>query len=160
MRVRYALGAGLVAGGLVAPVTMGACLPGDTRPTPGSILLTVQPSESVLSSFATDDGWQVTFEELLLVVGDVGLTDTTVGQAGTDLGRCTSGPYAGFAYVRLLDLTVAGPQKVAQVFGLGDCTLTFQVKPGACSQHPSWTDCHLAGPIPVTQPSRDPALAT
>lgn len=93
------------------------CLPGDTRPPPGSVFLTAEPSAAVQAGVATADGWQISFERLLVGIGDARL--------GND--ACTS--YANAGYERLFDLVAAqGPQKISEVFALGACGLQLRLR--------------------------------
>jgi hypothetical protein len=73
------------------------------------------------SPFVTDDGWTVTFDRFLMVLGEVTLSPTSA------LPVCQIEAYQGFGYQRVIDLMAGGPQKVAEVFGLGMCDPTFQV---------------------------------
>jgi hypothetical protein len=92
------------------------CLPGDTRPVPGSVYLTAEPSEATTRGFTTQDGWHVTFERFLIGMGDVSLE----GDA------CNS--YSNANYERLFAFTAGGRQKVGIVYGLGSCGLQFRVR--------------------------------
>jgi hypothetical protein len=108
--------AAALAGALsVGALLLSSCLPGDTRPTPASLLITAEPSPAVLSGVTTEDGWQISFEKLLVGIGWVTLNGAA----------CNS--YADAAYLRLLDLGVPGQQKVVQVFGLGTCNLMLNL---------------------------------
>lgn len=100
---------------LAGALLLSSCLPGDTRPIPASVLLTAEPSPGVLAGVTTEDGWQISFEQLLVGIGWVTLT----GDA------CNS--YADAHYYRLLDLGVPGPQKVVEVFGLNTCDLSLSL---------------------------------
>lgn len=95
--------------GAFAALLLTGCLPGDTRPTPAVLHFTVEPSAADTDGLTTVDGWQITFERLL-----VGL-----GGAGIDGPGCNT--YANAGYERLFDFTVAGRQKLADVYGLGTC---------------------------------------
>lgn len=109
----------LAAGGVVA---LSACLEGDTRPPPAVIHFQVEPSEAVTSGVTTADGWTITFERLLVgALGDAQIS-------GYACNPYVSNPYDGYpykqehtGYQRLFDFTVAGRQKVADVYGLGTC---------------------------------------
>jgi hypothetical protein len=111
-------GLGLAA--TLAAIGLGAlapsCLPGDTRPTPGVLQVTVEPSEAVTAGLATDDGWTITFERLLVGIGGVGIS----GDA------CNN--YSGGRYDRLIEATVPGQQKLAEVYGLGSCAFRFRMR--------------------------------
>jgi hypothetical protein len=119
--LRARIGAGFTIAACVAPaLALENCLPGDTRPTPGRIDLTAEPSGAVLSGVTTADGWQIAFEKLFVVLGDA-----TLVNASHD--SCASAAYAGEGYARLLNTTVAAPQKVAEVHALGECRLEFEL---------------------------------
>ncbi len=90
------------------------CLPGDTRPEPGREFVTAEPTAASVEGFTTDDGWTIHFERIL----------TSLGQISLHGKSCTS--YADTTYDRLFDFTVAGEQKVGEVYGLGTCDLAFQ----------------------------------
>ena len=54
---------------IVAALSLSECLPADTRPTPASLVLTAEASAAMTAGVATSDGWQITFERLLMGVG-------------------------------------------------------------------------------------------
>jgi hypothetical protein len=91
-----------------------ACVPADTRPTPGSVTFTVSPSPAVVNGVTTIDGWNVTFERVLVAMGR-----TTLGSGCVD--------YAEASYDRVLDVTKNGGQKLSIVHGLGECDVRFRV---------------------------------
>jgi len=107
----------LVAGAVAAS----GCLPADARPTPGSVILNMETPAELRSgvdagplAFQTDDGWQVTIDQLWVSVGRVALS-------GDDCN-----PYSELPYLRIVDLTQGSPQRVGQVWGLSDCQLDYQ----------------------------------
>ena len=100
-----------------ATVWLGAgCLPPDTRPTPGSVYVSAEPSEAVAHGFTTADGWDIVFDRLLVGLGDVSL----------DGDGCNS--YSETHYDRLYDFAAGGQQKVGLVYGLGACELRFRMR--------------------------------
>lgn len=101
-----------------AALAQGACLPGDTRPVPGSLFVSVSPSPAVSEGFDTEDGYRVRFERLVSAVGDLDLE-----RDDADCNR-----YAAARYDRLFDFTVADGQKVGVVWGLGACRLRFRLR--------------------------------
>src|SRR5687767_2166347 len=93
-----------------------ACLPEDTRATPGSVVVTASAdSASGPDGFLTSDGWHVVYERLLVVVGEVELE-------GDDCDQ-----YSENEYSRVLDMTHGEPQRVSLLHGLGVCDFTFRV---------------------------------
>jgi hypothetical protein len=92
-----------------------SCLPADTRPAPGSILLTVASGDEPVTM--TADGWAITVDRLILGIGGLHL-------AGSD-SRCND--YSESSYIRLLDGRLPDDQKVGIVYGLGQCYFGFQV---------------------------------
>jgi hypothetical protein len=101
------------------------CLPGDTRPPPAMIHLTVEPSPAVIEGFTTADGWHISFERLLVGIGDARLGSLGNGNEYIDPSVCTL--YANARYERLFDLTVGGPQTLSDVYGLGTCGVGLSV---------------------------------
>jgi hypothetical protein len=93
-----------------------ACVPADTRPPPGKLTLTVSPSTSVGAAVVTADGWSVTFDRVLIAIGNSGLDDscTVYGEAGYD---------------RVLNLGAGSGQKLGILFGIGKCDLRFRMGP-------------------------------
>ena len=89
------------------------CLPGDTRPDPGRVYLTAEPSDATVNGFTTDDGWTIRFERVLMALGYVWL----VGD------ECNV--YTNTSYERFFDFAVPGAQKIAEVYGLGQCDVEF-----------------------------------
>jgi len=90
------------------------CLPGDTRPEPGRVYLTAEPSEASAGGFTTDDGWTIQFERILTGLGHLSLRGDTCDV------------YADTEYDRLFDFAVPGAQKLGEVYGLGPCDLRFE----------------------------------
>jgi hypothetical protein len=94
-----------------------ACVPADTRPAPGSLTITVSPSDAIVSGFESADGWSVRFERVLLGIGQTSLTDDCIS-------------YSEANYDRVLDLaSVDAGQKLSILHGLGTCDLRFRISP-------------------------------
>lgn len=118
--------------GLAAARGLAACLPGDTRPQPAVVHLTVEPSPAIAAGVTTTDGWQISFERLLVSLGGAGLSARGVGGRGADDSLCNS--YAGAGYERLFDFTVGGRQKLSDIYGLGTCGVRLRLRsPGSDS---------------------------
>lgn len=109
----------IVAGGS-SIVALSSCLPGDTRPPPAHLLVTVTTAEGgevAALRWGTEDGWTITLDRVLLSVGNASL-------GGDD---CNG--YQGGSYGRILDMSVREAQKLSIVFGLGACELAYQLRP-------------------------------
>lgn len=109
---------GAAAAALAIATSATACLPGDTRPVPESVYTTAEPTEAVTAGIETSDGWRITFDRLVVGLGNVHLEDEDAS--------CNS--YAGAWYDRLFDFTVAGREKVGTVYGLGTCRIEFRLR--------------------------------
>jgi hypothetical protein len=99
-----------------------SCLPGDTRPVPVQIDVTVSSTDLVLNgipSSATADGWNVSFERLLISIGDP--------HVGSPLeGACS--PYSNPGYARIFDMkAVTRPENVGVAFARDQCSFSFTV---------------------------------
>ena len=106
----------------VAVVSLGAqvalaCLPQDTRPAPGSLLVTASSDDATQHGFDTDDGWHIEFTKFLVSLGRTSFAD--------GMKSCT--PYTDAGYQRVLDVLRPEQQKVNQIYGLGSCYLEFRV---------------------------------
>jgi len=101
------------------------CLPGDARPVPESVYVTAEPSEAVARGFDSADGWRITFDRLLLGVGNVVLTSFS---SNDPFQSSPCNYYADAYYDRLFDFTVAGREKVGTVYGLGICGVSFELR--------------------------------
>lgn len=108
-----------------AALLLAGCLPGDTRPPPAVIHLTVEPSPAVTEGVTTVDGWHISFERLLVGIGDARLGARGSGVGNIDDAVCTS--YANAKYERLFDVTVGGRQTLSHIYGLGTCGVSFIV---------------------------------
>ena len=103
---------------LAGVAALAACLPGDTRPPPGSALITVSPDAALsdgIASEATEDGWAISYQRFLIGLGRVELE----GDA------CNT--YSDANYSRIFDLQSGGGQKVSEQFALGACSFRFAV---------------------------------
>jgi hypothetical protein len=95
-----------------------ACLPKDTRPTPGSLLVTATANDALLNGIPaseTIDGWSIAFDRVL----------ASLGHVSVDGDNCSS--YSEARYDRVLDLLVPGPQKVSESFAIGQCDFGFRI---------------------------------
>lgn len=99
----------------VAALSAG-CLPSDTRPVPGELLVEVEESAVARSGFTTDDGWTLRFDRFVTALGGLG-----VGE-GDD---CID--YSLSFYDRLFDFTVAERSKLHLHYGLGTCELRYRL---------------------------------
>jgi hypothetical protein len=99
-----------------AAVATYACVPADTRPPPASLTLTVSPSEAAMNGVVTADGWKVTFDRVILALGNEGLGDS-----------CTV--YGEADYDRIIDLSAGPRQKLGILHALGKCDLRFRMSP-------------------------------
>jgi hypothetical protein len=96
------------------------CLPKDTRPPPARVLMTASPSpmtESGIASGASADGWAISFDRIVLVLGRASLD-----------GDTTCSTYSEARYTRVLSLLGApAGQKISESFALGQCDFGFGV---------------------------------
>lgn len=94
-----------------------SCLPNDTRPTPGSVLVTAESdgvaAEGIPAS-ATSDGWSISFDSVLVGLGSVSL----------DGDKCDT--YSDANYGRIFDLKTGGKQKVSILYAIGQCDVGFR----------------------------------
>lgn len=108
----------VAAGAVAAVAALSACLPGDTRPPPGSLLVTVSPGpalESATVAAPSEDGWVIGVDRFLIAVGRVILE----GDA------CAI--YSLSTYDRVFDMRMGGTQKVSEQYALGACDFSFRV---------------------------------
>lgn len=97
-------------------LTLGNCLPDDTRKPPAELLVTVSADESLTSGIvSTEDGWTIAYSRFLVVLGDADLS-------GDD---CDA--YSESHYNRIFELTQPSPQRVSILYGLGDCQFRFRI---------------------------------
>jgi len=103
---------------MVLAALVASCLPKDTRPPP-AVLHTTISSDTPLSAdtvaFTTTDGWDLSFEEVLLSVGRVSVEgDACIGYSDPD-------------YARVVDLLRGSGQKVSEVYAIGPCEYDFEL---------------------------------
>jgi hypothetical protein len=101
-----------------AGVCLVSCLPKDTRPTPGSVDVTVTADPLLFGgdhSASTADGWTVSYDRFLVSVS-----------ASLD-GDTTCPNYYNDGYQRILDMGIPGPQKLNLLYSLGHCDFGFRV---------------------------------
>jgi len=104
------------------------CLPGDERPEPGELFVAAEPSAATKDGFTTSDGWTIVFDRVLMTVGHVFLEEDSnsefTGSSGPPCNMYTRG-----GYNRLFDFPAIDREKVAVVFGLGTCAVSFGLFP-------------------------------
>ncbi len=101
---------------------LNACLPADTRPPPGTLVVNVTSDESLSperAPFETDDGWSITFERFLLGIGNTGFQE--------DDDACNDYQGFGSEYGRLLDMQAGKTQRLSEMRFLGTCDFAFEV---------------------------------
>lgn len=101
---------------LVLQSALTACLPADTRPEPGSLATSVVGEDALRTGFVTTDGWELSFDEFLISLGEVVLE-------GDDCN-----PYAESDYLRILDMRQPGAQRLNLMAALGTCEFSFLVE--------------------------------
>jgi hypothetical protein len=115
-----------VCSSLLAAVTASACLPGDDRPEPASVYVSIEPTPATRGGFSTIDGWEVRYERFVMAVGDVRLRDPQ-DLDGEDVEEgVLCNDYAETYYEWLFDFVVAGREKVGLAYGLGECRIEFR----------------------------------
>jgi len=118
MSRRAALTLAAPIGTLIATCGSGlfGCLPGDPRPPPARVYVTAEATTATREGFITSDGWAITFDRVAAGIGNVDLD----GESCDDYNRAN--------YQWLIDFVKAGEEKVGVVYGLGTCTLKFQLR--------------------------------
>jgi hypothetical protein len=91
-----------------------SCLPADTRPPPATVRLAVGPSDASRRGTTTADGWIISFDRLLVGIGEASVGDSCIS-------------YSDAGYSRLVDGNSAEEQKLALLFGLGHCGLDYRI---------------------------------
>ena len=109
-------GMSLVVAAALLGLAGASCLPADTRPPPGSVLLTVTSGDA--PSVPTVDGWAIAVDRLFIGMGQAGFEYEC--KTYTDEGP-------GPRYDRLLDATLHADQKISISYGLGKCIFGFGV---------------------------------
>jgi hypothetical protein len=79
-------------------------------------------SDALRDGFVTDDGWSVELERFVTALGGVDLDDPDDFQVDS----CTS--YSETNYEWLIDFAAASTEKVALVYGLGDCLVEWRFR--------------------------------
>lgn len=102
---------------LASACSLDGCLPEDTRPEPGELSVTAEPSDAVVQGLDTSDGWHVVFERLLVSLGHVEL----------DAEECSD--YSEPRYDRLIDFARSQRQKLSVVYAIGACDMVFRISP-------------------------------
>ncbi|HMR07065.1 MAG TPA: hypothetical protein PKA88_14880 [Polyangiaceae bacterium] len=100
---------------LALALATGGCLPTDTRPPPGTLNVVARTEEATLAGVVTDDGWALSFEQLLV----------SVGHASAEGDDCTA--YNDPDYARVLDGLRSGAQKINTLFVVGLCELDIEL---------------------------------
>jgi hypothetical protein len=109
-------------GPLLAATLGTACLPTDTRPPPAEVEVTASSSEATRAGVVTLDGYAITFERVLVDVGQ-----PQVGDDEDQSGPCSE--YSNPEYTRLFDFVkVEHPERVGLAFALGHCNFEFAVR--------------------------------
>ena len=115
-----------------------ACLPVDDRPPPARVVVAVTVDQNLAEGITTTDGWSIRYDRFLVSLGAVSLDppSSSLGPPSSsppsETSRCTE--YAPAFYVRILDLLKPSPQTLRTAYGLGECTLRFELgDPGAFS---------------------------
>ncbi|MFI5298421.1 MAG: hypothetical protein ACHREM_10005 [Polyangiales bacterium] len=100
-------------------IAASGCLPADTRPVPGSVVVNVTGSVAVAGGIpreATTDGWSISFDRFLI----------TIGNASLEGDACS--PYNDAGYRRVFDGSALEPQRLSILYGLGTCGFSFRVR--------------------------------
>jgi hypothetical protein len=124
----------LMAGALLTllPAGIVSCLPIDTRPKPGRLIVTVSPDDSLESGFVTADGWSIVYEQFLLTLGNIRMEGVHGGTSGPDRSgdkTCDQYTEESTFYLRILEMRQPGPQRLATTYALGDCELGVELAP-------------------------------
>ena len=127
-----------------------SCLPADTRPPPGSVLLTVTSGDEPV--VMTADGWSMTVDRLLIGLG---------GAQFEHRQDCEA--YSDTSYDRLLDATLRHEQKLSIIYGLGGCPFQFAIRwPSAetvLGEGVTEADREDMGGFPELSPEHPPGIA-
>jgi hypothetical protein len=92
-----------------------ACLPTDTRPPPGKLLVTVSADDDVVQGVKLSDGWNLSYDKFLV----------SVGHASAEGDSCTA--YSDPHYSRVLDMLRPEAQKLSLQYALGWCDFDFEL---------------------------------
>lgn len=99
---------------LAASLAM-SCLPGDDRPAPGRLELVATANGALRDGFDSDDGWAIRFDRFVVTLGEIVIDGT----------GCVD--YGFSSYHRIIDFAATSEGRVAQVHGLGDCMVHYEV---------------------------------
>jgi hypothetical protein len=99
---------------VVAATMAFECVPADTRPAPGTLTFTVSPSPAVAHGVTSADGWSISFDRVLVGIGNEGL-----GEACSIYGEAN--------YDRILDVTSEANQHLGILHGIGQCDVDFRI---------------------------------
>jgi hypothetical protein len=100
--------------GLVTVLGAG-CIAEDPRPPPGNVVTTASSDAELRDGLTTMDGWTLHYDRFL----------ASLGHVSPEGDLCTF--YSDSPYNRVLDMRIAGPQKVSILYALGSCELDFEV---------------------------------
>lgn len=81
-----------------------------------------RPSDATKAGFVTDDGWSIELERFVTALGGVDLDDPE----DFEVDSCTS--YSETNYEWLIDFVEASTEKVALVYGLGECLVEWRFR--------------------------------
>lgn len=121
-RSRLALSRGFRFGLFGLSWLFSSCLPEDTRPPPGTLVVTVSTDDSLSperAPFTTEDGWSIAYDRFLLQVGN-----TNLGEEDEDCNDYQGG--FGAQYGRLLDMQAKETQRLSEMRFLGACGFGFE----------------------------------
>ena len=104
-----------------ALVFLAACLGADSRPEPGSLLVTASSDAALQNGFTTGDGWTIHYDRFVV----------SLGHASPEGDSCTF--YSDTAYNRILDMRIPRPQKLGIMYALGHCALDYEVSSPAAN---------------------------
>lgn len=105
---------------LLLGMLLPSCIPGNTRPPPANVLVTVLPDatgEIAPLQWMSEDGWTITYRRFLVSIGN------------TSLGGDDCNGYEGGSYGRIFDMRARSGQKLSLIFGLGKCELSLRLRP-------------------------------
>ena len=100
---------------LTSLILGGGCLPTDTRPPPGELTVVAETEEPTLSGLTTEDGWSLSFEQMLV----------SVGHSSAEGDDCNA--YNDPDYARVLNGLRPGAQKINTLFVVGFCELDIEL---------------------------------
>jgi len=96
------------------------CLPEDGRPEPGEVRVTFTGRVPFATTgFETSDGWTMNFSKILVSLASPELEE---------VGSSTCTIYSEASYGRIFDGLRTEPEKVALLFGLGECGFGYYLQ--------------------------------